>query len=114
MLYCNYFQLNELVDVKPAPGSAYIRSVTEPFDEETELDARRIDNWLSLFNLTQYGRTRDDGLHASGHASGPEIRDMVQRINPRIVVPIHTEHPEAFNSMSQNVVIVEKNGCITL
>jgi len=114
MLYCNYFQLNELVDVKPTNGSVYIRSITEPFDEEMTLDARRIDNWLNLFNLTQYGRRSEDGLHASGHASGPEIRDMISEMNPRIVVPIHTEHPEVFNSMSQNVVIVEKNGCLTL
>ncbi len=40
MFYCNYFQLNELIDVEPANGSVYIRSVTEPFDEEMELDAR--------------------------------------------------------------------------
>jgi hypothetical protein len=31
MFYCNYFQLNELIDVEPANGSVYIRSVTEPF-----------------------------------------------------------------------------------
>ena len=51
IFYCNYFQVNELIDVKPVPDSVYIRSVTEPFDEEMELDARRIDNWLSLFSL---------------------------------------------------------------
>jgi ribonuclease J len=114
MFYCNYFQLNELIDVKPTNGSVYIRSITEPFDEEMTIDARRIDNWLDLFSLTQYGRRSEDGLHASGHAAGPEIRDMVQEIDPRIIVPIHTEHPEAFNSMSQNVVIVEKNGSLAL
>lgn len=114
MFYCNYFQLNELIDIKPTNGSVYIRSITEPFDEEMTLDARRIDNWLNLFSLTQYGRRSEDGLHASGHATGPEIRDMVLEIDPRIIVPIHTEHPETFSSMSQNVVVVEKNGSLTL
>ncbi|MDP2968607.1 MAG: alpha/beta hydrolase, partial [Deltaproteobacteria bacterium] len=46
----------------------------QPFDEEMELDARRIDNWLNLFKLKQHGRKPDDGLHASGHASGDELR----------------------------------------
>jgi ribonuclease J len=114
MFYCNYFQLNELIDVKPAPGSVYIRSVTEPFDDEMEFDARRVDNWLNLFSLTQYGRSSDDGLHASGHASGDELREMINEIKPRTIIPIHTEHPEAFKSMFGNVVTVEGKGSFSL
>ena len=114
MFYCNYFQLNELIDVKPAPGSVYIRSVTEPFDEEMELDARRIDNWLNLFRLTQYGRRPDDRLHASGHASGDELRSMIGEMNPRRIIPVHTEHPEAFRAAFPNVVEMPVDRRVTL
>jgi len=114
IFYCNYFQVNELIDVKPVPGSVYIRSVTEPFDEEMELDARRIDNWLCLFDLKQYGRTGDDGLHASGHASGTEIVEMIRAINPRKIVPIHTEHPDQLKSHFSNVIKVEQGEVLTL
>jgi mRNA degradation ribonuclease J1/J2 len=33
-------------------------------------------------------------LHASGHATGPQLRDFVQRVHPRMLIPIHTQHPE--------------------
>jgi len=69
VFYCNYFQLNELIDICPIRDSVYIRSVTEPFDEEMELDARRIDNWLRLFGLRQYVREGEEGLYASGSES---------------------------------------------
>jgi ribonuclease J len=114
IFYCNYFQVNELIDVKPVPGSVYIRSVTEPFDEEMELDARRIDNWLSLFRLTQYGRRPDDRLHASGHASGDELKEMIDEIKPKQIIPIHTEHPETMKKFHQNVVILKEKDVFTL
>lgn len=34
--------------------------------------------------------------HASGHASVSELLRIVEEINPRIVVPVHTENPEFF------------------
>jgi len=114
IFYCNYFQVNELIDVEPVPGSVYIRSVTEPFDEEMKLDARRIDNWLSLFSLKQYGRTGDDGLHASGHASGSELVEMIKAINPRKIVPIHTEHPGHLTNYFENVIRVKQGDVLKL
>ena len=55
-----------------------------------ELDEQRKKNWLKHFNITQVS------AHASGHASGPEIRDMIKRINPENLIPVHTEHPKLF------------------
>lgn len=34
IFYCNDFQLQELIDIKPRENSSYIRSSTEPFDDE--------------------------------------------------------------------------------
>ncbi|MDP2954308.1 MAG: MBL fold metallo-hydrolase RNA specificity domain-containing protein, partial [Chloroflexota bacterium] len=38
----------------------------------------------------------EERFHASGHASGPELIEMVREIRPQILIPIHTEHPEIF------------------
>ncbi|MCD4845024.1 MAG: hypothetical protein K8R25_11120, partial [Methanosarcinales archaeon] len=39
--------------------------------------------------------------HASGHASADEIKKMVEMINPQYLIPIHTQHPELFYSISK-------------
>ncbi len=51
----------ELIDVKPEKA-VYIKSVTEPFDEEMEFDEMRINNWLKHFNLLSVHK-----MHVSGH-----------------------------------------------
>jgi mRNA degradation ribonuclease J1/J2 len=38
----------------------------------------------------------ESGLHSSGHISGPELFDLIETINPGVVIPIHTEKPHAF------------------
>ena len=55
-----------------------------------ELDEERKKNWLDHFGIKEYS------THASGHASGDEIKEMIKEINPTILIPIHTEHPEFF------------------
>jgi ribonuclease J len=117
MLFCSYFQLNELVDVNPIHGSRYIRSITEPFNDEMKLDAERVVNWLDLFDLELHGMDNKDKLHASGHASGPEIFEtiskidpkQVSKIDPKQVFPIHTENPEIFRDKFPQVTLVKKD-----
>ena len=105
ILICNYFQLNELIDIKPVSGSKYIRSITEPFNDDMKKDAERVKNWLDLVGLDLYGITGDEKLHASGHANGVQIVDMINEISPKIVIPIHTEKPDYlykyFNNITQ-------------
>ena len=108
LLVMSYFQLNQLIDVNPVEGSKYLRSVTEPFSDEMRLDAERVQNWLDLFKLDLYGMESEDKLHASGHASGPELKDILHKIRPKNVIPIHTEHPELFHDFSHNIMLVER------
>jgi len=108
ILFCSYFLLNELVDIDPVPGSRYIRSITEPFSDEMRLDAERVINWLNLFNLELHGMKQTDRLHASGHASGPEIKETLSKVKPGCVYPIHTEHPEIFQESEHQVIQVKK------
>jgi len=101
ILYCNYFQLKNLIDIKPDLGSQYIRSICEPFDDEMMFDYKRIKNWLDLFSLPM------TQIHASGHANGSELFVTLQRIKPTTIYPIHTNSPEAFSKKFNNVVQIK-------
>jgi len=104
VLFMNYFQFNNLVDIMPVETSIHIRSICEPFNDEMRLDEKRVDNWLKKFSLyPQYK------IHASGHASGPHLFNMVKEISPKLLIPIHTEQPELYEEVHNNVLIVEKN-----
>lgn len=41
MLVVNFFQIQELIDIKPEKGSYFLRSTTEPHSEEMELSEER-------------------------------------------------------------------------
>ena len=103
LFYCNYFQLNELVDITPKPGSRYVRSVCEPFSDEMLFDERRVKNWLDL-----YGFGEAYQIHASGHASGPEVMGMIKRLDPHSIYPIHTESATLFAEQFNQVKPVKK------
>ncbi len=102
MLYCNFFQLKELIDIRPAAGSTYIRSLVEPFNEDMLLDEKRVNNWMNHFNLQPMHH-----IHASGHAPGTEIARMINEIRPKKVIPVHTEHPEFFRKLVKSSIKVE-------
>ena len=105
VMFMNYFQLNNLMDIKPKKGSVHIRSICEPFSEEMELDQKRIDNWLKLFSL--YPERK---IHSSGHACGPAIFEMINKINPKKLFPIHTVNPEFFKGLRQMIVVYPEYG----
>jgi ribonuclease J len=114
ILICGYFQLNELIDVQPNPGSKYIRSITEPFTDEMRFDAERVINWLDLLKLELYGMKGDEKLHASGHANGSQIIDMINEISPEMVIPIHTENPEFLKQHFNNITQPKYGSTISL
>ncbi len=84
------FDMNESLDVSPEPGAAYILSSSEPFNEEMEINYGKLCNWLSYLGIPLYQ------IHASGHARPHEMKQVVKRIGPRVVVPVHTECPELY------------------
>lgn len=105
VMFMNYFQLNNLMDIKPNKNSLHIRSICEPFSEEMELDQKRIDNWLKKFGL--YPELK---IHSSGHANGPGIFKMIKDINPKKLFPIHTKNPTSFKDLKHMKIIYPKYG----
>ena len=58
----------------------------------------RFVNGLELFNLPLL----NEGFHASGHANGQEILDMIREINPEKVYPVHTVHKDKFKVLEED------------
>lgn len=87
ILVANLYDFNELVDIRPGPGSVYIHSMSEPFNEEMRIDYSKLVNWLAEFGLPSYQ------LHASGHARPHELKRIIHEIDPDKVMLVHTERP---------------------
>jgi len=93
----------ELIDIKPSVGGHFIHSMSEPFSEE-DIGEDVMNNWLEHFGL------RFHQIHASGHCPSKDLIQIVNRIQPRRLIPVHTEHPELFKDLFKrlDVVIVGK------
>jgi ribonuclease J len=107
MLSFSFMDINELPSIRPKPGSLYVFSSSEPHDEEQEIDFRRLHEWLKHFGIKGFGLPvekngewkipeEEKGLHASGHACGPDLLSVVHSIRPDIMIPVHSEKPEFY------------------
>ena len=107
ILAFSFFDLNELPSIRPRPGSLYVYSSSEPHDEEQEIDFRRLHSWLEHFGFRSFGvpvesaggwqvPEGEGGLHASGHACGPDLLEVAREIGPELLIPVHGEHPEYY------------------
>lgn len=103
VLAFSFWDMKNLIDIRPQRGH-YIYSSSEAHSEEQEIDFKRLQNWLTRFNIERYGFDFDRdgkpifprGLHASGHASEEDLRNIIEDIDPEILIPVHTEHSEWF------------------
>jgi len=97
-----FYSFTALIDMKPKSGARYIHSASEPYSEEQEMSQERTDAWLEHFGMTRFQH------HCSGHARGQDLLDIVKQINAKTLYPIHTKHPDAYKSVSKDLVIVEE------
>lgn len=113
VFYCSDYKLQELIDVKPKEGSTYIRSLTEPFDEEMELKEEQIKNWLGHFGLITKERQWHQ-VHVSGHGDQGQIKKVVKETKSKKLIPIHTEHEEYHKKWHPNVKSVNQSDSVKL
>ena len=115
MLVLNFFQVQELIDIKPDKNSYYLRAITEPHSEEMEISEERFINWIKHFKMQ--GLKKDEynpkkkvfeRAHISGHISGKELADFIKNIKPEVLIPVHAEFPEEFKKMHKKVILVKK------
>lgn len=95
LLSLNLFTMNNLFDLFPdrsKAGGLYIHSQTQPHNDDMEQDLFRMRRWLMAFNLNapdhEVKRT-----HVSGHIGEEDLHHIVDELKPKLLVPIHSEHP---------------------
>jgi len=77
-------------------ASIKVHSKSEPFEEDDPND-EVMHHWLEYFGLVYHQ------LHASGHLSREEVAAAIAQVNPKVVIPVHTEHPELFKEFHPHV-----------
>jgi ribonuclease J len=100
LLQLFYWDINELVDLKPGAGSVFIHSNGEPlgrFDPAFELFAR----WLDAFGL------KLESVPSTGHAAHADLLAVVKQIAPAILMPIHSRTPELLEVEGQKRILPE-------
>ena len=91
--------LSDFIDYLSILGNTYfntspiaIFSNSEPFNEEGRISQDKIFNWLSALNIPSYR------IHCSGHIHPLDLKNVVERINPRRLYVIHSENPDALSN----------------
>ena len=113
IFYCSDFRLQDLIDIKPAEGSSYVRSLTEPFNDEMIIKEKQIKNWFVHFGVIN----REDNwhqVHVSGHGDGEQIKHVVENTNSKKLVPIHTVEDSYHKKWHSNVHSVNQHDRISL
>ncbi len=78
-------------------GSVYFYSQWEGYWEQGAYN--NLKSWLERNGIQK------TSIHTSGHASPGDLKKIVEAINPRKVVPIHTFFPERYRKLFPNVEI---------
>ena len=87
----SYWNMTDLFDVFPDRSTArglYIHSQTQPFNDDLELVMFKLKRWIDAFHLTGPVHT-----HVSGHADPETLHRIIEQLDPKTLVPVHTESP---------------------
>lgn len=75
------YDFEELVEIQPQACSYYVLSASEPFNEEMEIDFKRLANWLDHYGLPQYH------VHVSGHIIPLQLKSLLREMDAAKVFP---------------------------
>ncbi len=90
-IFCTSFgSISTIQRIKPPESGIYLLSASEPFNEESEISFDKLLNWLKLSGLAMYS------AHCSGHIHPIQLSQTLEEMQPKRILPIHTEAPELF------------------
>ena len=110
----SFYDMKHLLDIKPV-GGVYIYSSCEAFDEEMEIDFRRLWQWIRRFGFEARGFSLDEKekpvfdsrYHASGHASREDLAWIIGQVDPDLIIPVHTESHQWFSDTFDRVKVMQ-------
>jgi ribonuclease J len=101
MLQLDFADLGELVEISPAPHTVFIQSGGEPLGQYDPNYAVLM-KWVKDFRMDFYRIT------TPGHASELDIKDLVVRADPSVLVPMHSKSPETLDGYIKDTVALKK------
>ena len=98
-----FYRLMELVYLLPKDAD-FIYSSSEHFLEGEENEDMRIvwENWMKHFKIPFHK------AHCSGHAPKSDIIRMIKQINPKTLIPIHTQGAGEFGKIHSQVILPQR------
>lgn len=100
-----FYDIINLLDINTKYGS-YVFTRSEPFNEDLTVDFHKLQNWIRYLDMEFH---KGENLHVSGHATRKEIEQVVDIINPKHIVPVHTQNPDKFKEIFKDKVILDKS-----
>ena len=82
----------------------FILSMWAQYWEKEAPDLMRFKAWLAAEPEL---RKRLPDIHTSGHADVESLQQIVEHIQPKAIVPIHTEHSESFSTLFPNNSVLD-------
>jgi ribonuclease J len=79
-------------------------SIWAQYWEQDKPEMKRLKEWLATKPEL---RKRLSDIHTSGHADVESLQEIVEHIQPKAIIPIHTEHSDSFSSLFPNNSVLE-------
>ena len=95
-----YYAKTYLNDVKVC----LTNSIWKEYWNQDKPDINRMKAWL---NEEPELRKKLQDIHTSGHADVESLQEIVEHIQPKAIVPIHTEHSESFSTLFPNYNVMD-------
>ena len=112
LLYITSLQKDIIEKINPNFKGAFISSSIDPYTEEYIDNNRTLTHYFRKHGIPSYR------VHASGHAMPHHLINFINSVNPRYLIPVHTEHPHFFKTFFENseieVLVPSKNDEINL
>ncbi len=90
--YITSLQKNIIEKINPNFKGAFISSSVDPYTEEYIDNNRTLTRYFRQHGIPSYR------AHASGHAMPHHLINFINSVNPKYLIPVHTEHPHFFKS----------------
>jgi len=103
VMHLGFYRLIELIYIQPKDAD-FIYSMSEHIFEGDDNDKQRKvwENWMRHFDIKFHI------AHSSGHASRSDILSFIKQLNPKVTVPIHTQHADDFDKTGCEIVKPKK------
>jgi len=91
---------------------AFISSSIDPYTEEFIDNHKTLSRYFHKIGIPSYR------VHASGHAMPHHLINFIKSVNPKYLIPVHTEHPHFFKTFFKKseieVLVPDKNDKIEM